>query len=228
MEEALQRIKELKGDRLDLSYLKLNELPSIPEGVTQLDCSYNYIKKVKNLPSTLQFLNCSYNLLSKISNLPENLVSLNCSYNRLSKLPKLPYSLTYLNISHNYFSKRPNAPDSIALIDTNNFYKTRPKTEGCFDFALDEEVDTEFYLLSSKNNIIVKIGPEIVCYDRGLLLHSIEQKGKSYVIFDPLFKGYKLTEKELNYIKNTDYSLYNFKDTGLVWYKVEDYVYKKI
>ena len=61
MDEAKRRIQHCidnKATELNLSNLKLSELPKIPSHVTKLYCSYNQLKGLPELPSTLTLLYC--------------------------------------------------------------------------------------------------------------------------------------------------------------------------
>jgi len=175
---------------LDLSYHNLNELPDISDTVTHLDISYNNI--------------------SRLDKLPPNLVYLNCSFNDLSKLPKLPKSLTYLNISHNKFSSKPRINKDIELFDHNNPYNIAvpDSNSNCFDFNLGEFDNLDFYLTSSKDNLVIKFKNKYICYNRRDL-KFININNNLYEFEDPLFNGLRINKKNKNLLKSRYYSLYN-------------------
>ena len=108
MKLALKRINkciETKSITLDLSYLKLSNLPEIPPFVQTLRCSKNQLKELPALPASLQRLYCSNNQLKELpAALPTLLQTLNCSNNQLTELPaSLPTSLHKLNCSNNQY-----------------------------------------------------------------------------------------------------------------------------
>ena len=85
---------------LDLSYLELKYIPSLPHNVLRLNVSNNCITKLDNLPDELQELDCSHNQLYKITKLPSNLRKLTCIENELILLENLPNSLIYSALLH--------------------------------------------------------------------------------------------------------------------------------
>jgi Leucine-rich repeat (LRR) protein len=210
MNEAVKRIQEYdidSPDFLDLSNLNLKKVPHIPYGVAKLDISYNDIKELENLPDSLYSLNCSHNRLDykgmKSIALLDKLQSLNCSNNHISKLPELPKHLAYLNISNNQFSKKPDVlsgvPGDIVLVDYNNKYN--PNHSEC--------IDLDFYFIASKDNVLVKINKEYICYRRQELHIFLED--------------YNIDEEGWNYLKSRYYSIYNIVEIGKGQYSVIPY-----
>jgi Leucine-rich repeat (LRR) protein len=53
MEEALRRVAAWRSGPLDLSCLKLTELPLLPATLTELNCSYNKLTSLLALPAAL-------------------------------------------------------------------------------------------------------------------------------------------------------------------------------
>jgi Leucine-rich repeat (LRR) protein len=128
---------------LDLSNLKLQELPSLPDTLEHLTISNNPIKTLDGLPKSLKYLNCSNTHITYIDNLPENLkhlccvscislrimhinvdniTKINAHYcDNLQKIIRLPKSLRNLDISRslvNYICKFPPTLRSFKCIDT--------------------------------------------------------------------------------------------------------------
>jgi Leucine-rich repeat (LRR) protein len=227
MNTVLQKIEEyhVNGTKiLNLSHMNLHELPNLPDDIIQLDVSYNYITKLPKLPSNLSHLNCSYNSITKLPKLPSSLKSLNCSNNRLFSI-KVPKSLSYLNISNNYFESKPQVNKNIRLIDTNNFYKSNNKKSFCYDIDLEEDVPLEHYLISSKDNIVIRINSKYLCHNRKVLEKLFLIQNGSYTIDQPEFKNLVLNQKEVNYLKNRKYSIYDFTKEGLNCYTTDDLMY---
>lgn len=214
--------------KLDLSHQNLTSLPSIPENVEELDISYNNLSSIKKLPSKLKELNCSYNHIKNLPKLPSTLITLNCSHNRLEKLPSLPKALTYLNISGNYLTKKPKdkvlSNPELTLLDGGNFYKHEP-VKDCYDSNLQESVDIDFYLISSKDNLVIKYKGKTICITRKTLLENVVEK-KTRVNFN--IKGienHSLSLEEFAYLKNRDYAIYDFDTSPMKCFTASEYIY---
>lgn len=206
MNEVVKRIQEYdinSPDFLDLTNLGLKEVPEIPYGVAKLDISFNDIKELSNLTSSLISLTCTHNRLTSegiksVSKL-SNLQSFNCSDNHISKLPELSSNLSYLNISNNSFSKKPSIAKSIVLVDYNNKYNPDPKA--CMDL--------DFYFIASKDNVLVNIKGEYICYKRQEL--------------NIFLSDYDIDEEGWKYLKSRYYSIYNLVEIGKGIYTVIPY-----
>jgi Leucine-rich repeat (LRR) protein len=86
--EAQRRIDEWVAEGyvekdLDLSYLGLRQLPSLPETLENLYCNENKLTSLPILPANLLILDCSNNKLTSLPTLPESLIYLFCYENRL-------------------------------------------------------------------------------------------------------------------------------------------------
>jgi Leucine-rich repeat (LRR) protein len=129
MFEARQRIKKwnLQNDRyktLDLSNLKLTELPPIPKTCMYLDCSNN---KLTSLPYLLRYkqLKCQNNNLTQLPNHVYDADYIDCSNNKITSLPDLP-ECEYLNCNCNKLTFLPNLPSCYRLCCANNELTTLP------------------------------------------------------------------------------------------------------
>ena len=86
------------------SYMKLKELPILPQNLERLDCYNNQIKSLNNLPKKLKILNCSENKLTSLENLPQYLIRLYCNYNQIKYIDNSLLqcrNLQYINYSNN-------------------------------------------------------------------------------------------------------------------------------
>ena len=118
MEEAQQRIQECDGIKLDLSNLKLTELPkTLPRSLQRLLCNGNKLTELPDtLPESLQELWCGRNDLTRLPDtLPGSLQVLSCERNWLTELPdNLPGSLQSLDCRDNDLTILPdNLPDNL-------------------------------------------------------------------------------------------------------------------
>ena len=92
MDIAQHRIKECienKDTGLDLSHLKLTELPNnLPESLTHLFCNHNNLTELpNNLHGSITDIWCRNNNLSRLpDNLPDSLIYLNCVNNKITEL----------------------------------------------------------------------------------------------------------------------------------------------
>lgn len=122
---ALQRIRQCKDRRLDLSKLELTELPPLPDNLILLRCDSNQLTSLPTLPSTLKVFHCHSNQLTSLPELPPFLESLSCSHNPLSSLPPLPSSLTQLVCMRNYLTELPPLPYGLLELCFDYNYITR-------------------------------------------------------------------------------------------------------
>ena len=127
MAEAQRRIDKWVTDRddhklLDLSYLNLKSLPTLPENLKRLRCEYNNLTTLPKLPITLTTLFCFSNELTSLPSLPNGLLILFCTHNKLTRLPSLPNGLGILYCSNNELTRLPKLPDSLEdlLCENNN------------------------------------------------------------------------------------------------------------
>jgi Leucine-rich repeat (LRR) protein len=110
IEIAKERIRYWRSGLLDLSLLRLKELPELPAGLTELRCSYNCLTRLPDtLPAALTELNCENNQLTTLpETLPAGLTHLYCDNNQLTTLPKImPAGLTKLCCSYNQLTTLP-------------------------------------------------------------------------------------------------------------------------
>ena len=136
MSKALKIIKNWKqGEILDLSGLKLKELPELPETVTGLNCSKNLLTRIKipkhvdyvicnnnklesiEVHNDLSYLDCSFNNIKEFKTLPEKLIMLYCSKNQLTSLPSPVDNLEKLDCSYNKLKSLPELNDSLEMLD---------------------------------------------------------------------------------------------------------------
>lgn len=128
MDIALQRIKQCKDRRLDLSRLELTELPPLPDDLIILRCDSNQLTSLPALPSSLKVLHCHSNQLTSLPELPPFLETLSCSHNPIDSLPSLPSSLKQLVCIRNYLTTFPPLPRALQeLCFDNNYITQLPK-----------------------------------------------------------------------------------------------------
>ena len=102
---------------------------------------------------------------------------------------------------------------------------SRVLKNNCFDKDLLQKEDIDFFLISSKDNIILNIDNKYYCYKRKDLV-------KDYYEFFYYNKKYCMTnidilfdEKSFNLLKYRNYSLYKLEKTDKVYSKY-GHVYK--
>jgi hypothetical protein len=61
----------------------INNIPALPNSLTQLTCYDNQLSSLPVLPNSLTSLNCSYNQLTSLPSLPASLIELDCNGNQL-------------------------------------------------------------------------------------------------------------------------------------------------
>jgi Leucine-rich repeat (LRR) protein len=128
MEEAKRRIKNIKGDTLDLSYLYLTDedlyeiYPLFPESLKELNLCYSRISDISSVsfPASLKLLRLSDNQISDISSVsfPESLKWLNLYNNQISDISSVsfPKSLKWLVIYNNPLPKYQNSLVKIRIL----------------------------------------------------------------------------------------------------------------
>lgn len=131
--------KWLPGERLQLDYLSLNEIPKIPDFVEELDLSFNSnIVKINSLPSNLkkltfhgyiaeeldvklpklEYLDISHNTVKRIKHLPKTLKTLIMrDSKKLSNLDNIPSTLTILDLSDSFELEIETFPDNIRQLE---------------------------------------------------------------------------------------------------------------
>ena len=105
-------------DQIDISYMKLYDLPSdllLYTNLKKLYCHFNYLTHFDSntLPPSLEILYCVGNTLTHLDNLPNGLIELNCSNNYLTHLDNLPPNLVELVCQFNKITKLNNLPQSL-------------------------------------------------------------------------------------------------------------------
>jgi len=174
IERIINKWLEYKNNEiiLDLSYLKLNELPILPENIKHLYCNNNLLKNLNNLPKNLISLKCDNNLLININNLPNTLTDLHCHNNNIKTiiLPKnlkvlkcdeneisnliLPDTLIYLDCSENNITIL-NLPESlINLKCDNNNIKELTISKNIKTLISDKFIKIHNYMQLINNNCI--------------------------------------------------------------------------
>ena len=71
------------NDILNVSYLNITSLPTLPSSIRELKCSYTQLTTLPTLPSGLTHLYCSHTPLTTLPDLPSGLKYLNCSHTPL-------------------------------------------------------------------------------------------------------------------------------------------------
>ena len=125
-----QRIAESRtSGELDLSKLRLQELPELPQNIWYLNCSKNNLTRLSELPPNLQALECSRNNLTVLPALPDSLEELVCDFNQLATLPKqLPPNLQLLELHYNQITALPELPNTLISLQCGfNKLRTLPK-----------------------------------------------------------------------------------------------------
>lgn len=89
----------------------------------------------------------------------------------------------------------------------------------CFDFDLNEKVDVDFFLISSPDNLILNIDNTLICYKRKCLIKSsiehFNDEENYYTFTDKVLNNIILFEKDFNYLKNRNYSIFKFEETDI-------------
>lgn len=172
---------------LDLSDMKLLELPPIPLNCQSLDCRGNKLTQLPKLPNCTKLV-CYKNKLTSLPELP-NCTMLICYYNQLTHLPDLPQCQT-ITCHHNnlvaipelpnckqlqcYFNQLthlPNLPKCESLMCNHNKLVTLPRLLKC-------------RVLYCYNNNLITLPILPACYNIGFddnkYLHIPTDRAKKY------------------------------------------------
>jgi hypothetical protein len=101
---------------LDLSYLRLPELPELPDNVDRLDFHTNTLTALPRLPAGLDFLDCGNNQLTRLPELPPRLRILYCYDNPLVELPPFPPTMQVLNCQNTRITQLPALPPGMQKV----------------------------------------------------------------------------------------------------------------
>lgn len=96
----------------------------------------------------------------------------------------------------------------------------------CFDINLQEYEDFEFYLISSRDNLILNINDKIICYTRKQIHLDYIEKGNRYTFIStsPL-KNITLSKPEFNKLMNRRYDIYNLNEkNSVIGYTLQDFI----
>jgi Leucine-rich repeat (LRR) protein len=101
--------------RVDLSQMRLDSIPPLPDDIEALDIAHNTIDELANLPKNLKILKAESAGITKLPmNWPRGLVDLDLSSNELSHLPPwLPSGLTRLTLAGNSLTTLPPLPETL-------------------------------------------------------------------------------------------------------------------
>ncbi len=139
METAIQRVNEwiiqteidFNYSRvLNLSYLDLTQLPTLPINLRELYCNNNKLIELPSFDSlpNLYYINCNNNKLTSLCLLPKSLEVLTCEINELTHLPTLPNTLKKLICCCNKLIELPTLPEKLNELDFDfNLFYNRPK-----------------------------------------------------------------------------------------------------
>lgn len=85
------------------------------------------------------------------------------------------------------------------------------KKDNCFDFNLFQEENILFFLISSKDNIILHIKNVLVCYRRKDLENELIDLNNGYYTFSSgsVMEGMFVSQKDRNYLMNRNYCVYD-------------------
>lgn len=89
------------------------------------------------------------------------------------------------------------------------------KKDNCFDFNLFQEENILFFLISSKDNIILNVKDVLVCYRRKDLEDELIDLNNGYYTFSSgsVMEGMFVTQKGRNYLMNRNYCVYDLRKT---------------
>jgi hypothetical protein len=79
--------KKNTDEILNLSYLGLESVPPIPDGVHVLDISYNKLMSLPDIPGSVYTLLCNSNYIRKVECIPAHICHINISNNLLAYKP---------------------------------------------------------------------------------------------------------------------------------------------
>ena len=163
---------------------QLEEMPELPESLSQLDCSRNQLTALPELPSTLAYLFCSDNQITALPELPAELEILECVGNSINSLENLPETLRQLECANNQLTSMPAVlPNGLEFLNVggNKINKIENIPEGitsfmCYDCGLTvlPELPSTLVELGCANNQLTAL-PELpaslswlVCYNNNL------------------------------------------------------------
>jgi hypothetical protein len=95
----------------------------------------------------------------------------------------------------------------------------------CFDKTLLQKEDLDFFFISSKDNIIIKINTDIKCYNRKEIIKTaikLEYYGKELYILNGNFgrdNFILLDHNSFNHLKYRNYSVYEVIPTNKTYAK---------
>lgn len=94
------------------------------------------------------------------------------------------------------------------------------KKDNCFDFNLFQEENILFFLMSSKDNIILNVKDVLVCYRRKDLENELIDLNNGYYTFsnDSVMKLMFISKKDKNYLMNRSYCVYDLLE-------IDDHIY---
>ena len=152
---------------LDLENRQISNITGIKyfDNLIDLNCRYNNIQNIPPLPNSLSNLEASHNYISTIAPLPNNLISLYCHNNQLVNLPDFPPSLDYATVDFNYLTSLPTLPDSMGWLYCSHNQLTSlpplPISLNYFDCSYNQltslgELPT-MYLFRCNNNQLTRI-----------------------------------------------------------------------
>jgi hypothetical protein len=89
------------------------------------------------------------------------------------------------------------------------------KKDNCFDFNLFQEENILFFLMSSKDNIILNVKDVLVCYRRKDLENELIDLNNGYYTFSAgsVMEGMFVSQKARNYLMNRTYCVYDLRRT---------------
>ena len=103
---------------IKISYLYLDEVINIPDGLIEMNIQYCFLKKLNDLPTSLQILYCNDNQLTRLPHLQHtNLVELYFKNNNVYQMPHLPNSIKELVFNKNQIINIPNFPKSLKYLE---------------------------------------------------------------------------------------------------------------
>lgn len=154
-----------------ISYLYLDEVINIPDGLVEMNIQYCFLKKLNYIPSSLKFLYCNDNQLTRLQNLQHtNLVELSFKNNNIYQMPNLPDSIKELVFNNNQIINIPNFPKSLKYLECswNRIHKLINLPKGIHTIICDHNdiiklpCLTDLYFLKTlicNSNEIVELPP---------------------------------------------------------------------
>jgi hypothetical protein len=174
--EELMRCIESSTDELDINYLDIYSLPSLPNTLKVLICNNTHITELPTLSDYLEELNCYNTLITSLPNLPNELQELYCNNNQIISLPSLPNSLRILYCNYTKITKLPILPNNLEeLYCDNNIITEIPL------------LPTNLHVLDCTNTKIIYLPPipdniiGLYCYNTCLLQRDEDEKMYDYI-----------------------------------------------